>query len=191
MKSFFGSWWTVYSFLEKDITNWQNVLKRLPVNIHNFAHRYLIFNLANSSNLFCLKILPSSNCNLWLKPQQAQLHIFNFGERTLDWFTGRYNSILSSLCNHLNKKVCPDFKIFTDLTNYQNPGNLFKSKRPAIIIKKNNSITTIELTCPFELNTIKSREYKENKYSEVKNDLVVPDKRFKLILLELTSLGFF
>ena len=83
------------------------------------------------------------------------------------------------------------FKIFTDLTNYQNPGNLFKSKRPAIIIKKNNSITTIELTCPFELNTIKSREYKENKYSEVKNDLVLPDKRFKLILLELTSLGFF
>ena len=142
MESFFGSWWTVYSFLEKAITNWQNILKRLPVNIHNFAHRYLIFNLANSSNLFCSKILPSSNRNLWLKPQ-TQLHIFNFCERTLDWFTRRYNSILSSLCNHLNKKVCPDFKIFTDLTNYQNPGNLFKSKRPAIIIKK--TIVSLQL----------------------------------------------
>ena len=100
------------------------------------------------------------------------------------------NSILTSLCNHLNKKVCRDFKIFADLTNYENPGNLFKSKRPDIVIKENNSITAIELTCPFELNIIKSRDYKENKYKELKNDLVVPYKQFTLILLELTSLGF-
>ena len=106
-------------------------------------------------------------------------------ERTLDRFTWRHNSILSSLCNHLNKKVYRDFKIFADLTNYENPGNLFKSKRPDIVIKENDSITAIELTCPFELNIIKSREYKENKYRESKKD-----KRFTLILFELTSLGF-
>ena len=53
--------------------------------------------------------------------------------------------MLSSLCNHLNKKVCRDFKIFADLTNYKNPGNLFKSERPDIVIKENDSITPIEL----------------------------------------------
>ena len=37
---------------------------------------------------------------------------------------------------------------------------------------------------------MKSREYKENKHRELKNDLVVPYKQFTLILLELTSLGF-
>ena len=148
----------VSSSFTKDITNWQNVLKRLRVNIHNFARRYLIFNLANSSNLFRWKILPSSNCNLCLKPQ-SRLHIFNFCERTLDRFTWKHNSILSSLCNHLNKKMCRGFKIFADLTNYENPGNLFKSKRQHIIMKEDDSITAIELTCPFELNIIKSKEY--------------------------------
>ena len=80
------------------------------------------------------------------------LHIFNFCEGTLDCFTWRHNSILSSLCNHLNKKVCRDFKISVDLTNYENPGNLFKSRRLDIVIKENDSTTAIELTCPFELN---------------------------------------
>ena len=163
----------VNSSFAKDITNWQNVIKRLPVNIHNFARRYLTFNLANYSNLFRWKIFLSSNCTLCLKPQ-TQLHIFNFCERTLDRFTWRHNSILSSLCNYLNKNVCRDFKIFANLTNYENPGNLFKSKGPDIVIKENDSITAIELTCPFELNIMKSREYKENKYREFKKDLVVP-----------------
>ena len=86
----------VNSSFAKDITNWQNVIKRLPVNIHNFASRYLIFNLANNSNLFRWKILPSSNCNLCLK-SQIQLYIFNFCERTVDRFTWRHNSILTSL----------------------------------------------------------------------------------------------
>ena len=108
----------------------------------------------------------------------------------LDRCTWRHNSILSSLCNHLNKKVCRDFKIFADLANYENHGDLLKSKRPDIVIKENDSITAIELTCPFELNIIKSREYKENKYRELKNDLVVPYKKFTLMLLELASLGF-
>ena len=54
----------VNSSFAKDITNWQNVIKRLPVNIHNFARRYVIFNLANNFNLFRWKSLPSSNCNL-------------------------------------------------------------------------------------------------------------------------------
>ena len=41
------------------------------------------------------------------------------------------------------------------------------------------------------MNIIKSREYKENKYRELKNDLVVPYKQFMFILLEFTSLCFF
>ena len=92
----------------------------MPVDIN--------INLANNANLFRWKIIPSSNRNLCLNPQ-SQLLIFNFCGRTFDRFTWRHESILSSLCNHLNKKVCPDFKIFADLTNYENPRNLFKSKK--------------------------------------------------------------
>ena len=52
--------------------------------------------------------------------------------------------MLSSLCNHLNKKVYHDFEIFADITN-ENPGHLIKCKRPDIIMKENDSITAIEL----------------------------------------------
>ena len=41
-----------------------------------------------------------------------------------------------------------------------------------------------------ELNIIKPRDYRENKYREPKSDLDVPYKQFTLILLELTSLGY-
>ena len=107
------------------------MLKRLPAGSH------LIFNLASNSNLFRWKILQSSNCNLCLKPQ-TQLQIFNF-----IW---RHNSILSSLI--LNKIVCSHFKLFADLTNYENPRNLFVSRTPELVIKESNSINAIELTCP-------------------------------------------
>ena len=40
------------------------------------------------------------------------------------------------------------------ISNYENRGNLLKSKRPDIIIKENDSITAIELIFPFELNII-------------------------------------
>ena len=94
----------VSSSFAKDITkkDFRLTFIILPVDIW-----YLI--LANNSNLFRWKILPFSNRNLCLKPQ-TQLHIVHFCERTLDRLTWRDNSMLSSLCNHLNKKVCPDFK---------------------------------------------------------------------------------
>ena len=66
--------------------------------------------------------------------------------------------------------------IFANLTNNENPGNLFKSKGQDIIIKGNASIAVIELTTPFELNIISSRKYKESKCRELKNDLVEPYK---------------
>ena len=55
-----------------------------------------------------------------------------------------------SLYNYLNKKVCCDFKAFVDLTNFENPGNLIKSKWPGIVIKEIESITAIDFTCLFQ-----------------------------------------
>ena len=33
--------------LTKDISSWKMLVKRLPVNIHNFCRRYLVMSLAN------------------------------------------------------------------------------------------------------------------------------------------------
>ena len=56
--------------------------------------------------------------------------------------------------------------------------------------KNDNQIITIELTCPYETNTEKSWEFKKRRYENLKNELITPKSNFKLILLEITSLGF-
>ena len=57
-------------------------------------------------------------------------------------------------------------------------------------LKNDNQIIAIELTCPYETNTEKSREFKKRRFENLKNELITPTSNFKLILLEITSLGF-
>ena len=60
----------------KDIQSWQILVKRLPINIHNFCRRYLVISLANNSNLKRWKISNSELYSLCTK-KQTQLHVFN------------------------------------------------------------------------------------------------------------------
>ena len=64
--------------------------------------------------------------------------------------------------------------------------SLLHRARPDVVIEIRDEIIVIELTCPFELNARKSREYKK----EIQGELLTPKSRFSLILLEVTSLGF-
>ena len=62
--------------------------------------------------------------------------------------------------------------------------------RPDIVLKNENQITAIEFTCPYETNTEKSSEFKKRRNKNLKNELITPKSNFKLILFEITSLGF-
>ena len=53
-----------------------------------------------------------------------------------------------------------------------------------------DTLTVIELNCPYETNTTKSREYKETRYKEIKSKFLTPPSNFQLMFLEVTSLGF-
>ena len=53
-----------------------------------------------------------------------------------------------------------------------------------------NCITVIELTCPCETNPLKSHDYKITKYQNLRSALLSPCSHFKLIFLEILSLGF-
>ena len=59
-----------------------------------------------------------------------------------------------------------------------------------IVLKNYNHIIAIELTCPYETNTEKSREFKKRRYENIKKELITPTSNFKLMLLEIKSLGF-
>ena len=178
----------VESCYNKDIILWQSIMRRLPVSIFNFSRRYLILTLANNSNLFRWKICETNLCAL-CEQVQTQLHVFNFCKAALNRYTWRHNSILSSLCNHILKNMPPRTTIYADIDGFQNPNILFRNKRPDFVLKTESRLYIIELTCPYETNAITSREYKQNKYKHLKQDLLAP-MEIEIIFLEITSLGF-
>ena len=79
----------------------------------------------------------------------------------------------------------------TNSHNYRSATNdLSHRARPDIAIEIRNALTVIELTCPYETNATKSREYKETRYKEIKSELLTPPSNFQLIFLEVTPVGF-
>ena len=103
----------------KDIQSWQILVKRLPINIHNFCRRYLVMSLANNSNLKRWKISNSELCSLCTK-KQMQLHVFNHCLQALNRYTWRHNSIIQTFCNHLLKTACYDFRLYADIEGFEN-----------------------------------------------------------------------
>ena len=63
-------------FMIKDIQSWKILVKRLPINIHNFCRRYSVMSFANNSNLKRWKISNSELCSLCTE-KQTPLHVFN------------------------------------------------------------------------------------------------------------------
>ena len=115
---------------------------------------------------------------------------------------------IQTFCNRLLKKACYNFRLYADIEGFEKPPTLFISPQQSlaatgtqqndllhrarldIAIETRNTLTGIELTCPYETNTTKSREYKETSYNEIKSELLTPVSNFQLIFLEVTSLGF-
>ena len=93
-------------------------------------------------------------------------------------------------------------RLYADIKGYECSSTLFKSNRPNeinaemyrsrpdIIICERNCITVIKLTCPFETNLLKSHDCTITKYQNLRSALLNPCLHFKLILLEIYSLGF-
>ena len=92
-------------------------------------------------------------------------------------------------------------RLYADINGYEWPSTLFKSKRPnetnaemyrsrSDIIRERNCITVIELACPFGTNLLKSYDYKNTKYENLRGAFLNPFSYFKLILLEISCLGF-
>ena len=49
----------------------------------------------------------------------------------------------------------------------------------------------IELTVCFETNLISSREYKVNRYAQLKESCIEKNREVELIFIEISSLGFY
>ena len=174
-----------------DITNWKKVTNKLPANIFRFCRRYLVLSLANNSNLHRWKISNNGLCSLCNK-LQTQFHVFNNCKQALDRYTWRHDSILFTITEHLKPKLANSFCIYVDSLHlgFPSPKGLFSGKIPDIVLQQGEKLIVIELTCPAETNLLSSREYKSNRYKELKNLSLVPCNDLALILLEISTLGF-
>ena len=179
----------------------------IPIYLNVLGPRYLIIRFPNNSNLKRRKITNSGLCSLYLK-MQAQLHVFNHSSNALNRYTWRHESITQTFCNHLLKKNSCYLRLYADIEGFDNLTTIFKPgqqnvtstgpqqntllhpARPYVAIEIRDESTVIELTCPFEKNSVKSRKYKQTRYKEIKSELLTPTLNFKLTFFEKTSLGF-
>ena len=96
-----------------------------------------------------------------------------------------HDSVIQTIMNNLFTKST----LFNSRRPFETNAEMYQS-RPDILIPERNCITVIELTCPFEVNLLKSHDYKNTKYQNLQSTLPNLHTCFKLILLEIYSLGF-
>ena len=70
------------------------------------------------------------------------------------------------------------------------PKTLFSGKIPDIVVQQGKKLIVIELTCPDKTNLLSSREYKSDRYKELKNLSLVLCNDLEHILLKTSALGF-
>ena len=173
------------------LTSWQQMCDRMPPNIFVFPTKTLIFSLSNNTNLFRWKRSPSELCGLCNK-KQTQLDVLN--NCSVSENSGRYlwrhNSVLYTMYHYISQLVSRGYEVFVDLEGYQNPSELFRNVRPDLVLKRNGKLISIELTCCFETNLAKSREYKIQKYQSIENDCYETNVSVEKLFVEVTSLGF-
>ena len=173
------------------LIKWQKICDQLPENIFKFIRKALIFNLPVNSNLQKWKRIRSNECNL-CKNKQTQLHVLNNCPAAVNdgRYTWRHNSILYTICYYLNDLVDKGHLLFADIEGYRNTFELFHRLRPDVAIVTATEVIIVELTCCFETNLQKSREYKIERYRNIGDDLIDQSKKLRKVFIEISSLGF-
>ena len=103
------------------------------------------------------------------------------------WHYYGYHYLIYNLMSILDNSM----KLYVDFPGYLSSEELFESgHRPDLVLETSDTYFVMELMISFETNLITSREYKLNRYKDLKNDLRQKNKRFSLICVEFSSLGF-
>ena len=101
---------------------------------------------------------------------------------------------MKTLMNNFVTIASEGFRLYVDIDGYDCPSRFFRSSRPQdpeadkyrprpdIVIQERNKTTIIELTCPFETNLEKSRDYKKTRYKNIGSALLSPRAHFNLTL---------
>ena len=177
--------------LKKYIAMWDNICSQMPKNIFVFVRRALIFSLPNNSNLCRWGKRDNPLCDLYATSKQTQLHMLSACPVAAEngRYTWRHDSILFTLLHYICQLSEYGFQIYADLVGHEIPNGLFNSFGPDVVLVRGSTIYILELTCCFETNSERSREFKIDKYKEIKNDCKKTFQVWKKIFIEVTTLG--
>lgn len=180
---------------EKQISAWSQSLNDLSGYIYNFIRKAIQSQLPTFSNLHRWGRTPSALCPLCDQPQTNKHVLSNCGANSaLNRYTIRHNLILQLLIDWLSSKLPAGNEIYHDLpvAGSKHISDLFIGLRPDIVIKNNAKVSILELTVCHETNLISSRNYKLNKYKNIKNHCMEQFRHLPIYLYtcEVSTLGF-
>ena len=171
---------------------WQKIIKNLPDNIFNFCRRYLILALPTKANLFTWNLIVDNKCIHCKKTETLHHVIAHCSAVAKERYTWRHNSVLFTIMSHLSNALSnsTNIKLYADIEGYRNPTTIFKNCIPDVVVMVDNILHVFELTICFETNLLNSREYKRDKYKNLKDDLINESLTMKLYTVEFSALGF-
>ena len=197
------------SVIEKTVTNKNQLAKKAVstskkeiecktwdvfIKLSKFLRRAILLSLPTKKNLKTWNLIQDNICPLCKAKPQTQHHLLNncnvaANEHRYLW---RHNSVLNCIIYHLASITNTTRKIFVDLPGFENIDQLFENgHRPDLVIVTPEKTVAVELTICFETNLIKSKHFKKNKYSDLQSSLKSRVKKFELVCLQISSLGFF
>ena len=174
----------------RELEGWCKHLLDMTPSIANFARRALIRCLATQSNLLRWGRATTDMCPN-CKMLETENHVLNNCSFAASQgrYTWRHNAVLRHIVSIIKAKLLPGSVLYVDLPGYNSPGDLFIRFRPDLAVVNENSVSVLELTCCYEQNLVKSRDYKKAKYSEL-NVTCDLNAVVNLFTLEVSSLGF-
>ena len=110
------------------------------------------------------------------KKPETMLHIFSNCQKYLERYKWCHDSILQLIAHKIDRSDRDrSIELYVDCDNsaYRCPSDLFETLRPDLVVIKGNTVIVLELTVCFETNSQKSREYKQNRYKTLHDQLLV------------------
>ena len=184
-----------HALTKTSITRWSNLTDHLSASLFQFVRKAVQNQLPTASNLARWKKISNPACPLCQKLQTNKHVLSNCGSiSALERYKGRHDKVLTILADWIQTAKKSNALMHVDIIHpsYGKISDVFETKRPDIVLVCENNVSTLELTVCHESNIVKSREYKDNKYSKLADDLKAQYKSCKLnrYTVEVTSLGF-
>ena len=180
----------------QNIVSWSAVLDSLPQHLFTFARKALIQQLPTASNLFKWKKIAKPECCLCNRVQSNKHVLANCSAPTsLERYTRRHNNVLLLIATWLRSVKSDGQELYVDFpsTEWNPVVTIFQpSCRPDIVLVERSKISTLELTIFHETNLEKSRQFKMNKYENIRDHLQphLTLSTVNTFSIEVSTLGF-